>query len=66
MEDVLWRAIIEEKETSLALKHGAWTGQIPYLHLIHCITDCDDAWHAFLHQNDVMERAELDAQGSSE
>lgn len=66
VEDVLQRAITEEKETSLALKHGAWTGPIPYLRLIHCITDCDDTRHAFLHRNDVMERAELDAQGSSE
>ena len=63
---VLERAIAEEKETSLAIKHGAWTGQIPYLRLIHCITDCDATRHAFLHRNDVMSREELDAQGSSD
>jgi hypothetical protein len=63
---VLERAIAEEKETSLAIKHGAWTGQIPYLRLIHCITDCDATRHAFLHRNDVMSREELDAQRSSD
>jgi hypothetical protein len=64
--DVLQRAFNEEKETSLALKHGAWNGAIPYLRLIHCITDCDETRYAFLHRNDVMERAELDAQTSTE
>jgi hypothetical protein len=53
--DVLQRAIDEEKETSIALKHGAWSGQIPFLRLVHCITDCDVTRHAFLHRNDVME-----------
>jgi hypothetical protein len=64
--DVLQRAIDEAKETSIALKHGAWSGPVPYLRLIHCITDCDETRHAFLHRNDVMERPELDAQSSAD
>lgn len=64
--DVLQRSIDEDKETAIALKHGAWSGRIPFLRLLHCITDCDVTRHAFLHRNDVMERAELDAQNSPE
>jgi hypothetical protein len=64
--DILQRATDEDKETAIALKHGAWSGRIPFLRLIHCITECDLTRHAFLHRNDVMERAELDAQNSPE
>jgi hypothetical protein len=64
--DILQRAIDEDKETAIALKHGAWSGRIPFLRLIHCITECDLTRHAFLHRNNVMEQAELDAQSSPE
>jgi hypothetical protein len=66
VEEILHQAMVEEKETIQALKHGAWTGRTPYLRLLHCITDCDATRTAFLHRNDVMERAELDAQSSTE
>jgi hypothetical protein len=52
--DILQHAIDEDKETAISLKHGAWSGRIPFLRLIHCITECDLTRHAFLHRNNVM------------
>jgi hypothetical protein len=40
--DILQGAIDKDKETAIALKHGAWwSGRIPFLRLIHCITEGD-------------------------
>lgn len=37
---------------------------IPYLRLLHCITDLDNVRRVFLRRNEVMDRSELDAQGA--
>ena len=58
---VLQTALDESRENSLAIQHGAWSGQVPYLRLIHCITDCDENRSAFLKRNDMKTREELDA-----
>jgi hypothetical protein len=35
------------------LLNRAWTGQVPYLQLIHALVDDDVAKHAFLHRYDA-------------
>ena len=44
---------------------GQWCGNIPMLHLFHCIIE-DDTKPLFLHRNDTCTRRELDQRNSSE
>ena len=37
-----------------------WVGIIPFLRLIHCITDCDDAKEAYLNSFSTLSHSELD------
>ena len=44
-----------------------WTGEVPYLHLIHCVVYHDNIKDAFLNRNDLLgDRMELENQNSSE
>jgi hypothetical protein len=61
VRSVLQNAINESRETALAMQHGAWSGAIPYLRLIHCIIDNESARSAYLKRNAVKTREELDA-----
>lgn len=61
VRDLLQVAIEESRETAVAIQHGAWSGPIPYLRLIHCITDCDETRSAYLRRNAEKKRDELDA-----
>ena len=38
VRDLLQVAIEESRETAVAIQHGAWSGPIPYLRLIHCMS----------------------------
>ena len=64
VETVLQAALDEGRETALAVQHGAWTGAIPYLRLIHCLVDCDATRMAYLKRHEAMTREELDAVNS--
>jgi hypothetical protein len=64
VQHILQAAIDESRETAVAIQHGAWSGSIPYLRLIHCILDCDATRSAYLRRNEVKKRDELDAANS--
>lgn len=64
VENLLQAAINEGRENALAMQHGAWTGAVPYLRLIHAITDNNDTRMAYLKRNDPKTREELDAANS--
>lgn len=64
VESLLQAAIDESRENTIALKHGAWIGALPYLRLIHAITDSNETRMAYLRRYDPKSREELDAGNS--
>lgn len=64
VEDLLQASLDEGRENAIAMQHGAWTGPLPYLRLIHSITDCNETRLAYLKRNDPKTREELDAANS--
>ena len=58
IETLLTTALEDSNETALAMQHGAWTGPIPYLRLLHCLTDCGATRMAYLTRNNVKQREE--------
>jgi hypothetical protein len=64
VEKVLQAAIDEGRENAIAIQHGAWTGPVPYLRLLHSIIDNNDTRLAFLKRCDTKTREELDAANS--
>lgn len=59
IKKVLKNALTKLAEIAIAIQHGAWSGNVPYLCLLLCIADNDCA--AFLKQNEVKNRKQLDA-----
>ena len=64
IERLLQAALDEGRENALAMQHGAWTGPLPYLRLIHAITDCNETRMAYLRRHESFDREELDAHNS--
>ena len=64
VHDIMQSAINESRENLLAMQHGAWCGQTPYLRLVHCIIDSDASRSAYLRRNEVKTREQIDATNS--
>ena len=60
IEQLLQASIDEGRENAIAMQHGAWTGPIPYLRLIHAITDCNETRVVYLRRNDPLTREQLE------
>ena len=61
VEELLQASIAEGRENAIAMQHGAWTGPLPYLRMIHAIIDCNEIRLAFLKRSDAKTREELDS-----
>jgi hypothetical protein len=55
---------IGEKSKTDESEGGKWIGDIPYLHLIHCLLDDEQIRAAYTRSFDVMTREELDGRNS--
>ena len=64
VESLLQASIDEGRENAIAMQHGAWTGPLPYLRLLHSITDSEETRLAFLKRSQSKTREELDAANS--
>ncbi len=64
VQNLFQTAIDESREIALVIQHGSWSGSVPYLRLIHCITDYDITPSAYLRTNEVKKRDEIDAANS--
>ena len=57
----------QEEAAERDAMEGNWTGQYPYLRLMHCLVDHDDMKHAFLHRHDLNgDRGTIDGRNSDE
>jgi hypothetical protein len=66
-EEALGYASLQRTQSENDSLARNWTGEIPYLRMIHCLVDDDNIKDAFLHRNDLSgDRIELDNRNSSE
>ena len=54
-QKLVLEASLKAKAQQAEILDCNWTGQLPYLRMIHCIIDNDDIKYAFMNQNNIDE-----------